>query len=300
MRFFEKIFGEQGRGAERPREELRKPPAEESKREEKLEKRANPLITPEEAILEKREKTSSKDIKEGISKPIFVQFQDDGAGIFKSSAREKEWEYIGNYKKERAAYLVDRFLGFGLVPPTVLREVDGEMGSVQEFIPDAKTAAEAYLETPFTAEEIQALTGQEQKQKLTKEQKQSLKTQLFQLWLFDYLIYNRDRHGGNLLVKENKIYAIDHGFTFKKNDFYYPFCRFFDTPIPKEVKDAFERFYSWKEGKEILRDLLSELLSKDEVDCFFKRVEVVAEFTRQGMIPGEALAALKFNPEINN
>lgn len=270
MKFIERAFGS-------PKRELPK---------EETEKRKNPLSSTEEEILERREKVSSKDIKVGISRPIFVEFKDDGAGIFKLNSREKIG-HEGSYKKERAAYLADRFLGFGLVPPTVIREIDGEIGSVQEFVPDAKTAAEAYL-TPAEGQEPT----------LTKEQKQSLKSELFKLWFFDYLLYNGDRHGGNLLVKDNKIYAIDNGWTFKKSNFYWPFCRFFDTPIPQEVKDAFERFYSWTEGKEILRDLLSELLDKDEVDCFFKRVEVVEQFVRQGTIPEEARDALKFDPEI--
>ena len=272
MKFVERAFGS-------PKRELPK---------EETEKRKNPLSSAEEEILEMREKASSKDIIGGCSsRPVFVEFKDDGAGIFKLSSREEKLEHVGNYKKERAAYLADRFLGFGLVPPTVIREIDGEIGSVQEFVPDAKTAAEAYL-TPAEGKEPT----------LTKEQKQSLKSELFKLWFFDYLLYNRDRHGGNLLVKENKIYAIDNGWTFRKNDFYWPFCRFFDTPIPQEVKDAFERFYSWKEGKEILRDLLLELLDKDEVDCFFKRVEVVERFVRQGTIPENAQSALKFDPGI--
>ncbi len=38
------------------------------------------------------------------------------------------------------------------------------------------------------------------------------------MWVFDLLIWNSDRHGGNFLIKKindtPKIFAIDHGYCF--------------------------------------------------------------------------------------
>src|SRR3989304_10417848 len=261
MKFVERVFGS-------PKRELPK---------EETEKRKNPLSSAEEEILEMREKASSKDIIGGCSsRPVFVEFKDDGAGIFKLSSREEKLEHVGNYKKERAAYLADRFLGFGLVPPTVIREIEGEIGSVQEFVPDAKTAAETL-----------------------EHEKQAVASEMFKVWILDYLIFNTDRHGYNWLIRNQKIHAIDNGMSFgvrpgSEDEPFDHYFAHFNAPFPQEMKDMFEKFLSWEQGKEILRDLLLELLNKKETDAFFRRVEIVNEFLAQGKIPYAARNGLTF------
>lgn len=63
--------------------------------------------SPKEDILTSREKISSKKIGQGITDSSFVEFKDDGKGVFKTE----------DYQNERCAYLIDRFLGFNLTPP---------------------------------------------------------------------------------------------------------------------------------------------------------------------------------------
>lgn len=258
MKFFENIFGKNKKEPEvKPSENI-------------VEKRKSPLTTPEEEVLEKRETSKKgKMLKEGVNKIHFIEFRGDGSGVFKPASGERaelrdQVEKGTYYKRERAAYLVSRFLDLDLVPPTVIREIDSEIGSVQQFIPDAKVAWE-----------------------ISEEEKRDdrLRIQLMKLWLFDYIITNSDRHGGNLLFKKGKIYAIDNGLSFGGGCACYFREDYFDVPIPKEIIDKFEKFVSWKEGKEILRDLLDELLKENEADACLKRIEWIAELIHNGDIP---------------
>ncbi len=67
--------------------------------------------SPKEDVLTFREKTSSKKIGEGITDSSFIEFKDDGKGVFKTQ----------DYQNERGAYLIDRFLGLNLTPPYCLK-----------------------------------------------------------------------------------------------------------------------------------------------------------------------------------
>lgn len=224
----------------------------------KKERKKSPFATPEEAILETREKRDSKPLWGGCNQSLFVNLKDDGAGVFKPKNGECKHlrEHVlalSYYKRERAAYLVSRFLGFDFVPTTTIRELDGEEGSIQEFIEDAQSGFEA--DRPFDDAVIQ---------------------ELFKMWIFDYIIYNSDRHGGNFLVKGNWVYAIDNGLAFGADSPKF-FEVFFDQPIPEELIGKIKKFISWEEGRDILKDLLLELLSPDEVEACFKRIEKISQ-----------------------
>lgn len=227
----------------------------ETKKVEKIEQlKSSYTESDKEKTLRTLEKESSSDLKGGCNQTIFVQLKDDGAGIFKPEFGElpslKEWAGGPLYKRERAAYLVDRFLGFGLVPPTVIKEIDGKIGSFQEFINDAKSSYE--VETSKHMSEMK------------------------KLWVFDFIIWNPDRHGGNFLFDkdEKKLHAIDNGIAFGKSSFN-PNEEFYNQPIPEEFKEKIKNFSSSEDKKSILKDLLEELLSKEEVEACFNRIELL-------------------------
>ena len=199
------------------------------------------------------------------------------------------------YKNERAAYLVDKFLGFNLVPPTTIRSIDGEIGSLQQFIPDAQ--------------EITVLSGAYAKTKMENEER---KKELIKLWIFDYIIWNKDRHGGNVLIKDKKVYAIDNGLAFSTSSLGYwqSYEYFFNQPVPDEVIGALEKFYPiesegpvneaveavWRENERVLRDLLLELLSEQDVSACLGRMRLIRIFLRRykGIIPLEVKEKLTF------
>ena len=248
------------------------------------ERRRSPFETAEEGILESYEKKESRPLEGGTNKVVFVQLRDDGSGVFKPKNGEREDPRLhiqaGTYfKRERAAYLVSQFLGFDLVPPTVIREIDGEIGSMQQFISDFKTGREV---SPY---------------KLVDD---VLRKSFLKLWIFDYIIYNSDRNGGGFLVNDSggeKMYAIDNAMSFCNDNprHYEEFEEYWNLPIPPEVAEGIEKFLSWKEGREICEDLLRELLGPDEVEACMRRIEKVVRIIRKhGMIPRSSSWELTF------
>lgn len=222
--------------------------------------------TPEEEILEMREKVSSKPIRGWSNRAHFISFKDDGDGVFKPLLEE--------YKQERAAYLVDRFLGFDFVPPTIVRAIDGKLGSIQQFIHDASLI----YDTPERKRDI-------------------YKADLIKLWIFDYIIWNMDRHGGNFLLKDGKILAIDHGSAFSDRNLFFPYKSYPNELIPQEIIEKINKFLSWPEGIKILSDLLGELLSEEEVKACVARIKKLGKLLEKGRI--DSSDKLNFDPKLN-
>lgn len=226
-----------------------------------------PLTSQDEKVLESRPKEESSILNGGINKTVYITLRDDGSGIFKPKSGEmsmlrNEIEVGTYYKRERAAYLVDQFLGFDLVPATTIREFDGEEGSLQRFIHGAKIGQE------MSREEFEVTAPQMQK-----------------MWIFDCIIANTDRHKANFLIAGEKIYAIDHGLALT-NQMYSSYRPFFDTPGWEEVSEKIKSFLSWEEGVRILESLLLELLSLEEVSGVLRRIKKVDSLLREyGTIP---------------
>ena len=101
------------------------------KKEEKEKTPVSPFTSPKEKVLREGEFSLRTNLGGGINETDFVRIEGDGSGVLKK-VREK-----GCANRERAAYLIDRFLGFNFVPPTVLK---GEREVLQEFVEDAETA----------------------------------------------------------------------------------------------------------------------------------------------------------------
>ena len=222
----------------------------------------------EETILRLRAKEESRELKSsGENKALFVKLKDDGSAIFKPKNGErslrtevKEGTY---FKRARAAYLVSKALGFDIVPPTVIRSLDGEIGSIQQFVRNAKT----YLEV-----------SSEEKQKIL----QKHRGQLIALWIFDIIIWNSDRHDSNLLVADD-VRAIDNDLSFGEDGLRYLFG-YYDTPIPPQIIAGLEHFSSSEDTRLVLKDLLLGLLSEQEVMACFSRIDRIARLIKKGTI----------------
>lgn len=121
---------------------------------------------------------------------------DTVAGIYKPEAGERPlWDFDpGLYKRERAAYLLSEHLGWGLVPPTVIRyDAPAGVGSVQLFV-DCD-----HREHYFTLYE----------------DRPELHGVLRRLALFDCVANNTDRKSGHVLRSDDgHVYGIDHGLCF--------------------------------------------------------------------------------------
>jgi hypothetical protein len=209
------------------------------------------LISPTEEVIESHEKESEKELGGGINTTVYIKLKDDGSIVFKPKGGEsKRFRKLEQYKRERAAYLVDLFFGFHLVPPTVIREIDGEVGSAQEFIQDAEMGVAYYFEVTENPDLI----------------REALKMDLF-----DYIINNADRSPDNWLVKDNRIVAIDHGICFYNN---------INPPrfeIPVEMVENIRGFLTNRESLEVLFELLLELVPQASINAFRERIRLLAE-----------------------
>ena len=104
-----------------------------------------------------------------------------------------------SYRYEIAAYELDRLLGLELVPPTVLREIDGRQGSLQLWVErgfDELERRELGLEAPDVILWSNRLSA---------------------LRIFQHLIYDSDfKNIRNILYDESfRIYSIDHSRAFR-------------------------------------------------------------------------------------
>ena len=136
-------------------------------------------------------------------------------GIFKAAVGEKTSRFsVGGmqkvflfpagtlYKREVAASALSDYLGFDLVPPTVERTVDGEVGSLQLFSENSWPPYMKGRAPPDLSRLDETLANR--------------------LAVFDYLVRNVDRDNRNWLVRDDGSHlrpvAIDNGQTFPMAD----------------------------------------------------------------------------------
>ncbi|RMH17189.1 MAG: hypothetical protein D6696_16345 [Acidobacteria bacterium] len=204
---------------------------------------------------------ASKVLTDGINRPRKLTLERDGVRVhaifrtvdktyFRPDDRNRQIpDFRDRHVYEVAAYEVSRLLGIDNVPPATTRTIDGERGSIQLWIENARTEAERMTRRlshrgggpPWAAQQQTML-------------------------LFDNLIYNHDRNHGNMLEDETgKLWFIDHTRSFK--------------PQPSLLRrgDAIERCERslWRRLKalqpELVRSHLHPYLAKVEIDALLKR-----------------------------
>ncbi len=156
----------------------------------------------------------AKELGTGITNPIKFYLQ-GGTTEFKACfktvndrhfgitrlQKNAEVDFKDSWMFEIAAYELDKLMGLNMVPPTVERVYKGKKGSLQLWVEDAMTEKERKLK------------------KLEPPDITQWNRQIFQVRLFDNLIYNIDRNLGNLLITPDwRIHMIDHSRCFKSLD----------------------------------------------------------------------------------
>ncbi|WP_327313967.1 SCO1664 family protein [Streptomyces sp. NBC_01235] len=143
----------------------------------------------------------------------------EAACVYKPVAGERPlWDFPDGTlaQREVAAYEVSEATGWGLVPPTVLREGPYGEGMCQLWI---ETAPETELLALVDGEEPEpgwkaigfAEVGEGRTALLVHADDERLR----RLAVLDAVINNADRKGGHLLpTAEGRLYGIDHGVTF--------------------------------------------------------------------------------------
>ena len=155
-------------------------------------------------FLEQASVIASRDLGRGSTRPRLVEMEMAGKkerGIFKNVSVGGEPGFEGQmdrYEHEVAAYRLDRKLDLGLVPVCVLRELDGEQGSLQAWVEDAVDQESA------TAYELEFFDRDWVKKRITEGA------------VFDALIGNTDRGADDILcaVRQDRLFLIDHSKAF--------------------------------------------------------------------------------------
>ncbi|RRR76915.1 MAG: SCO1664 family protein [Candidatus Viridilinea halotolerans] len=156
------------------------------------------------------------------------------------------------YRREAAAYVVSECLGFGLVPPTVVRDGPYGVGMVQLYIANDE---DAHL---FT---------------MLKEGGYELRMR--QMCVFDYVINNADRKSGHgLKGLDGRLWAIDHGICFHYElKLRTVLWDFMGEPLGPELLTALCHLRTCLDTQNAAVQLLDEFLAKAELRALRRRIE---------------------------
>ena len=120
-----------------------------------------------------------------------------GFGVYKPRSGEAPlWDFPTGtlHRRECAAYVLCRSLGWSFVPPTVLREGEAGVGSVQLFVPSVDGSHYFELRDEHPRE-------------------------VLRMAVFDVVANNADRKGGHcFLGRAGGVWGIDQGLTFHVED----------------------------------------------------------------------------------
>ncbi len=149
-------------------------------------------------------------------------------------------------RRETAAFVVARALGWPNVPPTALREGPLGEGSVQLFVESNPT------EHYFTLQE-------------------RLPDEFRRIALFDVVVNNADRKSGHcLLGLDGRIWAVDHGVCFGEEEkLRTVIWDFIGEPVPATLVEDLRRL---REDRGVPAGL-SALLSQGELDAMDARID---------------------------
>ncbi len=147
------------------------------------------------------------------------------------------------YRREYAAYLLSRILGWSFVPPTVIREGPYGIGTLQLYVEPH--------DRPLRGHQYRA--------------------QLQRIAFFDLITNNADRKASHLFLGryDRRIWGIDHGLTFhvdpKLRTILWEFC---GEPIPSELLADVRRLLSHRRWVD---RLLAPFLADEERQQFWRR-----------------------------
>jgi hypothetical protein len=224
-----------------------------------------------EEFLQTAEVVEMEEIPSGITLPKKITLEKDGIkmhAVFRyKDFSKRRWEsgqglrmnFRDSYLFECAAYELGKILGINNIPPVVLREIDGEEGTVQAWVENAMTEEKRLKEKIDPPNRIRWL----------------YQTQVMRV--FDSLIYNDDRNLGNYLWDQDwRLWIID-------------FTRAFQS-VP-ELKDPEKVLYCERALWEKIQNLKEEevrekvetpgYLTEAQVRTLMKRKEKLIEYIEE-------------------
>jgi uncharacterized repeat protein (TIGR03843 family) len=181
----------------------------------------------------------------------------DGYAVYKPQRGEAPLHDFPSgtlYKREYAAYLVSEALGWGLVPPTIVREdgLQAGLGVLQLFV--VHDPALHYFNL-----------------------KEGRDAEMRRIALFDWLTNNADRKGGHVLQDAGgTLWCIDHGIAFHTDDkLRTVIWDYQGTPVPPALIQDICDFAERLRDDPDLRSQLSDLLSERELQRLAERAGLI-------------------------
>ncbi|MEV6029345.1 SCO1664 family protein [Streptomyces sp. NPDC052036] len=223
-------------------------------------------------------------IRDASNAALYCTVSQDGreaACIYKPVAGERPlWDFPDGTlaQREVAAYEVSEATGWGLVPPTVLREGPYGEGMCQlwvEPVPDGELLALVDAEDPEPGWKAIGLAdvGEGRTALLVHADDDRLR----RLAVLDAVINNADRKGGHLLPgDEGRLYGIDHGVTFNtENKLRTLLWGWAGEPLTGEAVEVLKGLKESLEEGAALAVRLTALITPAEVEATRARVEAM-------------------------
>ncbi|UUU35081.1 SCO1664 family protein [Streptomyces sp. CA-210063] len=252
---------------------------------------AQPSIEPLAELLAEGELTVRGRVREASNAVLYCTVSYEGreaACVYKPVAGERPlWDFPDGTlaQREVATYEVSEATGWGLVPPTVLRDgpygegmcqlwIEGVPGSELLALVDGEEAGEGWKAVGF------AEVGDGKTALLVHADDQRLR----RLAVLDAVVNNADRKGGHLLpAAEGRLYGIDHGVTFNvENKLRTLLWGWAGEPLTDEAVEVLGRLRDALGEGGALAAKLSALITSAELDATRERV---AELLKTGRHP---------------
>ncbi|KAA6216812.1 SCO1664 family protein [Streptomyces filamentosus] len=187
---------------------------------------SSPDSPPDTELLARGELTVRGQVREASNAVLYCTVAHEGreaACVYKPVAGERPlWDFPDGTLAERevAAYELSEATGWGLVPPTVLRDGPYGEGMVQLWIePDPEARLLALTEDEEAGEGWKAIGPAEVGEGRTALLVHADMPDLRRLAVLDAVMNNGDRKGGHLLpAPGGRLYGIDHGVSFHVED----------------------------------------------------------------------------------
>lgn len=245
-------------------------------------------------LLARGELTVRGRIREASNAALFCTVAHDGREatcVYKPVAGERPlWDFPDGTLagREVAAYEISEATGWGLVPPTVLRDGPYGEGMCQLWIdvsPEAELLALVDGEEPEPG--WKAIGFAEVGEGRTALLVHADDERLRRLAVLDAVINNADRKGGHLLpTADGRLYGIDHGVTFNvENKLRTLLWGWAGEPLTPEAVDVLEGLRDALGGP--LRRRLAPLITAAETDATRARVEALLTSGRHPEPGGE-------------
>ncbi|MET9371106.1 SCO1664 family protein [Streptomyces griseoflavus] len=255
-------------------------------------------------LLARGELTVRGRIREASNAALYCTVTHEGreaACVYKPVAGERPlWDFPDGTLagREVAAYEVSQATGWGLVPPTVLRDGPYGQGMCQLWI---ETAPGAELLALVDGEEPgpgwKAIGFAEADEGRTALLVHADDERLRRLAVLDAVINNADRKGGHLLpTAEGRLYGIDHGVTFNAEDKLRTLLwGWAGEPLTGEAVGVLEALRSALTAAGPLTAALAPLITPAEIDATRARVESLLT-TGVHPLPGTEWPAIPWPP----